>query len=106
MPGQYAQAILIGREIPEVEGHVVNVSSRPAPWDATQQIPVVVLRLADGTERSVHGVKSSIRWQLEEIGPMIGEQLRVRYEGEQVTAAGRAFSAYTVEATERERPAA
>jgi len=74
----YAQAWRFDQDGPVIVGHVESFGAFDAGWG---EYPIVTLRLADGTKRSVHCQREVLSHELAKVRPRIGERVGIKWLG-------------------------
>jgi len=78
-----------------VEGTVVSVSSRVHD-NHPEGYPIVVLRLADGSDAAVHGMTTVLKNEINERNLRAGDMFAAIYDGKKSSGAGRSYHAFRV----------
>lgn len=76
---EHAQAWRFDVDGPLIIGHVVGFGEFDAGWGP---YPIVTLRLADGSERSVHCQREVLSQELAKARPQVGERLGIKWLGQ------------------------
>jgi hypothetical protein len=76
---EYAKAWRFDVDGPVIVGHVVSFGEFDAGWGP---YPIATVRLADGSERSVHCQREVLSRELAKVRPRIGERIGIKWLGQ------------------------
>ena len=78
-----------------IEGTVITTSSRVSE-NHPDGYPIVTIRLADGTDRAVHGLTYVLKDEITKRGIKPGDTFAVLYRGKKTSGQGRSFHDFAV----------